>query len=209
MMRKLLVPLALLAALAAGTLYADTKLKHPWIDQDFIDNNDAFKSILVIGVPDHPDKRRDLEEGLVKELKKIGVQATASLDIMSADTEVNKETVVAALMGTNVDAVFLTSLTRVDDVKIVTGGEPPSTMRSDRDFKLLLWQDYQGTYDQTLSAPTTKEHRLILENELYNLATETVVWAVQSYSMKPKSADKIIKSLSKQVSEQLRNDGFI
>ena len=209
MKRISLIPIALFAVLAAGTLSADTKLKHPWVDRDYVANNDAFKSILVIGVPDHPDKRRSLEDSLVKALEKAGVQATASLDIMAPETEVNRDSVVAALAGKDVDGVFLTSLSRVDDVEIVPGGEPPKTQRSDREFALLLWQDYQGTYDQALNAPTKEKHRLVLENELYNLASEKVVWVVQSYSMKPKSADKVIKDLSKQVSEQLHNDGLI
>ena len=205
----LLTSLALVASLSVSALHAETKLKHPWVDRDYVLNNEPFRNILVIGVPDHPENRRSLEEGLVKALEQAGVQAIASLDIMSADTEVNRDTVVAALAGRDVDAVFLTSLSRMDDVEVVTGGEPPSTQRSDRDFALLLWQDYQGTYDQTLNAPTKEKHMLILENELYDLETEKVVWAVQSYSMEPKSAKKVIESLSKQVGIQLRDGGLI
>lgn len=209
MKRILLIPLALLLTLAATSLHADTKLQVPWMDRDYVYNNDPFKSILVIGVPERPDKRRQLEDSLVKALEKNGVHATASLDIMQAETEVNRDSVVAALEGKNVDAVFLTNLYRTDDTEFVEGGEVPTTQRSDRDFKLLLWQDYQGAYDQSLSAPTTKKHRLVLENQLYNLESEKLIWSVQSYSMNPKSADKVIKSLSKEVSEQLRRDGLI
>lgn len=209
MKKILLIPLALLLAVSAAISNADTKLQVPWMDRNYVYNNDPFKSILVIGVPDRPEYRRQLEDSLVKALEKNGAHATASLDIMSAETEVNRDSVVAALAGKDVDGVFLTSLFRTDDTEFVEGGEVPTTWRSERDFKLLLWQDYQGAYDQSLSAPKTEKHRLVLENQLYHLKTEELIWSVQSYSMNPKSADKVIKSLSKEIGEQLRRDGLI
>ena len=60
MKRKLLTSLALLATLSATALHAETKLKHPWVDRDYVFNNDPFKSILVIGVPNRPENRRAL-----------------------------------------------------------------------------------------------------------------------------------------------------
>ena len=139
MKRIVSISLALITTLSAAVLHADTKLKHPWVDRDYVLNADPFKSILVIGVPDHPDKRRSLEDGLVKSLEKAGVKATASLDIMSADTEVNRDTVVAALAGKDVDAVFLTSLARVDDVEIVKGGSYSNTAYYDAQSTAALY----------------------------------------------------------------------
>ena len=49
----------------------------------------------------------------------------------------------------------------------------------------------------------------MLENNLYDIASEKMVWSAQSYSMNPKSADKIIKELSKLVADQLRKDLLI
>ena len=58
MKRILLIPLTLLLTVAAASLNADTKLQVPWMDRDYVYNNDPFKSILVIGVPDRPEYRR-------------------------------------------------------------------------------------------------------------------------------------------------------
>ena len=209
MRRMLRIQLVLLLSLAAGVLYAEIQLPAPWMDRDYVYNHDPFESILVIGVPDHPDKRRQLENSLVKALEKNGVQATASLDIMSEDTEINRDTVTAALAGRDVDAMFLASLHRVEDIEIVSGGVLPKTQRTERDFALQLWQDSQGTYDQNLAALRKEKHRLVLENKLYNLKNEKLVWSVQSYSMKPGSADEAIRSLIKQVAATLRRDGVI
>jgi len=208
MRRVLLIPLTLLLITSAGAIHADTKLQQPWIDRDYVANNDAFASVLVIGVPDHTDERGKLENSLVKALQKDGVRATASLDLMSADTEVTKESVLAALEGKDIEAVFLTRVFRTDDIEVVQGGDP-GTMRTERDFAIQLWENYEGTRDQALNAPRKEKQRLVLENNLYDLKSEKLVWTVQSFSMDPKSADKIIKSLSKLVTEQLRKDGLI
>ena len=198
----------LLCLLNLGVQAEKTTLQQPWVDRGYINNNDAFQNILVIGVPDHPDERRQLEDSMVKALSKMGVEATASLDIMSIETEVNKENVVSALEGRSVEGVLLTRVFRVEDIETVQGGDP-GTMRTERDFAIQLWANYEGARDQALNAPKHKEHRLVLENNLYETRSENLVWTVQSYTIDPKSSDKVIKSLSKLVSEQLRKDNFI
>ena len=208
MTRSILKGLAMLLVLMSPEVNADTTLQQPWVDREYTNNSDAFKSILVIGVPDHPDERRELEDSLAKALAKSGVQTMASLDIMSADTEVNKESVLAALEGKNIDGVLLTRVFRVDDIEVVQGGDP-GTIRTERDFAIQLWDNYQGARDQALNAPRKSKQRLVLENNIYELKSEKLVWTVQSYSMNPKSSGKIIKSLSKLITESLEQDNLI
>jgi hypothetical protein len=208
MKRLLSLGLTLFLTLTGAAVEADTELQQPWIDRAYVNDNDAFKSLLVIGVPDHPDERRKLEDRLTKALAKSGVQATASLDVMSADTEVNKESVLAALEGSNIDGVLLTRVFRVDDIVEVQGADS-ETMRRQHDFATKLWDNYDGMRGQAANLQKNKKQRLVLENNLYELKSEKLVWTVQSYSMNPKSSDKIIKSLSKLASDQLRKDNLI
>lgn len=183
---------------------ADTQLTEPWVDHAYVNSHGPVASILVIGVTELPETRRQLENSLAKALANDGVNATASLDLMSEDTEVNKENVLAAVAGKNIDAVLLTRLFRTEDVQIVQGGDP-GTIRTERDFAIQLWENYEGTRDQALNAPKSKKHRIVLENNLYDIDTEDLVWTVQSLSMDAKSADKVIKSLSKLIPKSLRD----
>jgi hypothetical protein len=208
MKRLVLLWLTLFLILPGAAVAADTVLQQPWIDRGYVNNNDAFKSLLVIGVPDHPDERRQLEDKMAKALAKSGVQATASLDIMAADTQVNKENILAALEGKSIDGVLLTRVFRVDDVDVVQGVDA-NTMRIQRDFDTKLWDNYDGMRGQAANIKKNTKQRLVLENNLYGLKSESLVWTVQSSSMNPESSDKVIKSLSKLVSEQLRKDDLI
>ena len=207
-MKSLLLSIALATAvLSTAQLHADTTLAEPWIDNAYVNNHGPVKNILVIGVPDHPDERHQLEQTFSKALSDSGVSAMPSLDIMSADVEVNKGNVLAAIAGRDFDAVLLTQVYRVDDVDIVPGGDPDRV--TDRDFAIQLWDNYEGARDQALDARKKKEHRLVLENNLYDLKSEDLVWSVQSYSINPKSSDKIIRELSRLIPASLKKASLI
>jgi hypothetical protein len=137
-----------------------------------------------------------------------GVEAEASLDLMPADAEINKETVLAAIEGRGVDSILVTVLYRVEDVDIVKVDDPGSK-RSERDFALGLWRDFRDTYDYALDAPVDKRLRVILENNVYDAASAELVWTVQSYSMDPDSVDEVVERLSKLVPESLKKENLI
>jgi hypothetical protein len=91
----------------------------------------------------------------------------------------------------------------------VVQGADANTMRIQQDFATQLWDNYEGIRGQAANLQKNTKQSLVLENSLYELQSEKLVWTVQSYSMNPKSADKVIKSLSKLVTDQLRKDDLI
>lgn len=208
-MRTVVLGFSLIVAVIVNIpTQAETKLAQPWSDRAFINNHGPFKNILVIGVPKETDERHNLEKAFVEVLKKSGVNALPSLDIMSADTEVNKDNVLAAVAGKNIDSVLLTRMFRVEEIDIVQIDDPGSK-RSERDFALGLWGDYRNARDYALDAAKKKQLRIVLENSVYDLNSAELVWTVQSYSMDPKSADEVIKSLSRLISDSLKKEKLI
>ena len=189
-------------------LAAETKLARPWADRTFISNHGPFKNVLVIGVTEKPDNRSSLEQTFSRVLGKNGVNTTASLDLMSIDTEVNKENVLAAVAGKDIDSVLLIRLYRIEEIDILEVSDP-GTKRSERDFALGLWKDYTNAYDYALDAAQKKQLRVVLENSMYDLDSAELVWTVQSYSMDPKTADDVIESLSQLISKALKEDKLI
>ena len=208
-MKIIVLGLSLVVAVTLNIpLQAETKLTQSWSDRSFINSHGPFKNILVIGVPKEPDERRKLEKAFSEVLKKKGVNAIPSLEIMSPDTEVNKENVLAAVSDKDFDSVLLTRLYRVEEIDIVQISDP-GTKRSQRDFALGLWADYRNAYDYALDAAKKTQLRVVLENSIYDLNSAELVWTVQSHSMDPKSADDVIKSLSQVVSDSLKKEKLI
>ncbi len=200
--------LCITAVLSTMPAQAETKLTQPWANRAFISSHGPFNSVLVIGVPEEPDERSKLETTFTRVLEKNGTQATASLDLMSIDTEVNKETVLAAVNDQNIDSVLLIRLYRVEEVDILQIDDPGSK-RSERDFALGLWKDYTSARDYALDAAEKKQLRVVLENSVYDLRSAELVWTVQSYSMDPKTADEVIESLSALITAALKKEKLI
>ena len=208
-MKTIVLGLSLvLAVMLHVPTQAETKLMQPWSDRAFINSHGPFKNILIIGVPKETDERAKLEKAFSEVLKKNGVNAMPSLEIMSPDTEINKENVLAAVSGKDFDSVLLTRLYRVEEIDIVQISDP-GTKRSQRDFALGLWADYRNAHDYALDAAQKKQLRVVLENSIYDLKSAELVWTVQSHSMDPKSADDVIKSLSRLVSDSLKKEKLI
>lgn len=200
--------LLIITMLSSLSIQAETKLAQPWADREFINSHGPFNSVLVIGVPDEPDERNRLETTITTVLKKNGVNTTASLDLMSIDTEVNKENVLSAIAGKNVDSVLLIRVYRIEEVDILQV-DNPGTKRSERDFALGLWGDYTNARDYALDAAKKRQRRIVLENSVYDLDSATLVWTVQSYSMDPKNADEVIESLSQVIAKALKKENLI
>ena len=189
---------------------AETRLAQPWSNRAFISDNAPFDNVLVIAVTEKPEYRPMLEQAFADRIGKKGAAATSSVSIMPADTEISEQTIKAAVAenGANIDIVLLTRLYRVEEVDIVQIDDP-GTKRSERDFALGLWRDYQDARDFALDAGVKKRLRFILENSIYDLESAELIWTVQSYSMDPKTAEDIIKSVSKLVTDQLKKDDLI
>jgi len=189
---------------------ADTKLAQPWSNRAFISDNGPFKNILVIAVTEEPRNRSILEKAFSERIGETGAAATTSFSIMAAETEVSEQTIKAAVAanGTNIEIVLLTRLYRVEEVDIVQIDDP-GTMRSERDFALGLWKDYRGARDFALDAGVKKRLRIIIENSIYDLESAELIWTVQSYSMDPKTVEDLIKSVSKLVTDKLKEQDII
>ena len=189
---------------------AETRLAQPWSNHAFISDNGPFKNVLVIAVTEKPEHRPMLEKAFAEQIKKNGASATPSFSIMPADAEVTEQTIKTAVAenSANIEIVLLTRLYRVEEVDIVQIDDP-GTMRSERDFALGLWRDYQDARDFALDADVKKRLRFILENSIYDLESAELIWTVQSYSMDPKTAEDIIKSVSKLVTNKLKEEDLI
>lgn len=209
-MRTVTCLILIAGILASHAVTAQTTLNQPWIDQTFVAANAPFRKVLIIAVTHESENRSLLEEAFVKQIGRTKADAVSSNSIMAPDTEPTAEAIKAAVQATGetYDIVLLTYLVRVDDVDIVNITDP-GTKRSERDFALALWGDWQNARDFVLDAGVTHRRQFVVESSVYDLESEEQIWTVQSYSMDPKSAEKIISSVSKMVTEAMVNDDLL
>ena len=89
------------------TSCASTKLTDAWFEEGVSSN---YNHLMIIAISDSQQTRQIYEKYFVSELKSRSIKSTASYTLISSKQKLNRETVVNAIKGTDIDAVLVTYL---------------------------------------------------------------------------------------------------
>ncbi len=175
-----------------------------WIDETY--DEQQYEKILVIGAAEKITFRNLFEGELVNQLRKQGIDAIPSYEILPYNNMLTREAVLSAVEKTNIDSVLITALVERSKKKVyysLDGGNP--------------YVYYKGLYD-TLERPSpgrgpglTGQYDieiLFLKTNLYDVKSEKLIWSMTSESefmYKFKSMNSAITL----VINKLRKDGLI
>lgn len=169
-----------------------------WRDESYTAG--AFNHLLVIGISEDAVKRRQFEDSFVRELKALGVRATASYAIMPGDQKVEKETIIKAIAGRQVDAVLVTHLVGVEQKEAYM----PRTMGPS------YYGYYSSAYNYAYSPGYYEKYEVLkLESNLYSVQTEKPIWSMQSESLELDRVNTLINDIIKLNIKSLRNQNLI
>jgi hypothetical protein len=154
-----------------------------WQDESF---SGPIDNILVIGASDQQTNRRLFEDTFVGELAARNVKAISSYRLMPIDQVVSRESVEAAIEGQKVDLVLVTRLLGVEQVQAY---RPPS--------HYPYYRNYSSYYShgRQYSGPAYYESYkvLTLESNLYDTASQQLVWSMQSENFDPSTPAQVIE----------------
>ena len=202
------VAVILFALTGCATSPSKTELSNVWMDTSYRSSETRLDKLLIIGLANTLENRRELENKFVDVLLVTGVTGVPSLDVIDADADITKENVYAAIAGRNINAVLLTELVQADESQFYKGSDP-STYWSEKQFYVSV-----GAYEQARSTPDdlnqiTTKFIVLLKISLYEMTKEKFIWSANSLSIDPKSADEVIQSLTELVVKRLRNDNLL
>jgi len=86
-----------LVTILAISSCANTKLTSVWMDQKKAGT--SFNDILVIGIGEEEHNRRLFEEEFTSQLTAAGIEGEVSYKILPQGTDINRDTVAAAIEG--------------------------------------------------------------------------------------------------------------
>ena len=155
-----------------------------WRDSSF---SGTVDNILIIGVADEPVVRRQFEDTFVKELAALGVSAKSSYQVL---------------------------VTRVIGVEEISTYTPPTYTRTHTPLHFdRHYRDYHSYFNHAVQVATPgywdKYDVLKLESNLYDSASQQLIWSVQSESFDPRSATQLIDDQITIAIKSLRNTGLI
>ena len=195
---SVLIILLVMAVVIASC--SNTSLLQSWKETEA---GRVYKHLMIIGISDSQQTRQLYEKYFVAELKKRNVTATPSYQLISSKQKMNRETVVAAIQGTEIDAVLVTYLVSAD-----------SEMKY-RDSP--LGASYSGTAEGSQISATivtkrgrsSSEEVFVLKNDIYDAQSKTLVWSARTETVAPESIDQVITEVTALLIDKMFSDGVV
>jgi len=178
---------------------ASTRPVMEWRDEGF---SGQLNHILVIAALDKVTQRHSIEDGYVEALTAIPVTAVPSYTLMDSDLELSRETVDAAIEGQGFDAVLVTRLLGIEEVEEY---QPPVSYDHYRSYHRY----YQRSLDYSSPGYYRRYKILTLETNLYDTATQELIWSMQSETIDPSAPQDVIKAQIILTIERLTQGGLI
>jgi hypothetical protein len=177
-LRRALALTALLFPLAAGACSQSMKLVRSSVDPSFVPG--SVKSVFVVGVSDSPLIRKEYEKTFVDALQSSKLKVTPGSELIPDIKTVDKDAVAAELRKMGVTHVLVT---RVVERRQVEQYHPPTYTTVGVGYGGYPgyyggWGSYMSVGYSTMSSPgyTTQHTVVAVESNLYDLATEKMVW---------------------------------
>lgn len=189
---KRLVGHALLVALLLVRAAAGDEVVKSYQDPAF---STKVTKILVVGVHEDFGTRGQFENTVARALRSMGTAGEASLYSLSSAKELTAANLVAAALKARADAVLVT---RVVDVQ-TAHADPAATFTQ-------YFESYSKYADPI---PMTTAHTVRVNTDLYVVATQQRVWAVESTVFDKQNLATVIDGIAKALTTQLRKDGLI
>ncbi|MBW1803416.1 MAG: hypothetical protein JRJ85_22130, partial [Deltaproteobacteria bacterium] len=118
----------------------------------------------------------------------------------SPDTTISKEVIKGKAVEKGVETIFVT---RLKDIKEQTERIPVPITGSGRTGIYIPGDRYN------LPEMEMKQTRVILESRLYEVETEKLIWSADSDIFDPKSAEGVVQSLSRTITENLKDQKLL
>lgn len=207
-MKITIVRVRVILAIACFTLIGcggSVSLTSVWTDPGY--SGQPKKNVLVVGLAQNRQVRISFEYQLTREFTSRGISAMASIDGIPQDVQLDKQNFAQYFGDKNFDAVLVTGLVSADTVEQYNPGSvyvlPVGHYNT--------WHGYYGAVYAVHHEPGywTSNTEFILESNLYDVASEKLIWRGISKAVNPENAMQVIEELSKILVGRLALDGLV
>jgi len=178
---------------------ATTTTTNVWRDQTY---GGTVKKILVMGISQKQGIQRFFEDEFVRQLRQRGIDGVAGYTVLPYDKKMDKDFIAAKAKESGADTVLVTRpLSREMQRTYVPGqvyAVPGSYSR---------WGSYYGhAYSPGY---VVEDEYVYIETNLYDVATEKLIWSTQSETVILATDQELIKSFISTMISQLSSDKLI
>ena len=179
---------------------SSTQLTNVWIDDTY--QTEGIKKVLVLGVATENWKKKVYENEFRQQLIKRNVDAVSAWELLPENEKLNKETFEKYFKDQNIDAVLVARAIGTNTEATVIGGGASHIAVGFYGFYFSTAQLY---YTQGYTA---EEKIVLMKSELFETSEGKLIWSANSSSYEPKNTGDVIKTVSKEVVEEISKSGF-
>lgn len=179
-----------------------------WKNPDTVQTN--FSKIAIVGVFPKEELKSTFENEIIQRLKKQGVNAIASIDVLSPNLKkrnADSEKVIKHLKSKGYDAVLMVTVSGMNQKKEYTTG---SISYAPTTYYGRFGQYYRTTYRKTWSPGYFRQERIFyLEAHLYGLSEGHLVWLFEYELSNPDSIKNASKAYAKKLVRAAKKDDVL
>ena len=170
--------------------------------------DDAFKGMqikkaMVVGMAKEEWKRKVYENEFRQDLIKHDVEVLTAWQELPKGETISKETFYKYFSDKNIDAVF---------VVMAAGSKTETTMSKGGSANVYVgfYGFYASSASYYYSPVTTSEESVVyMKTNIYETTQGTLIWSVKSQSFEPQNTGDVIKTVSYNVVNELKMQGYI
>jgi hypothetical protein len=187
------------------------KITGSWVNREALPKG-PYHSIFLVVISQDNNANKSVEDLLAKRIESRGPKAVKSSDFfplnITATKRVSKEQMDAAIIKSGCDAVMTVALLDVKTEHHYTQGTAYVPVNYG------FYGSYYGYYNYyypTVYSPGyyTSEKVYYLESNFYDMASNSLIWSVQSETYEPSSLKSWFQSYSYMLINHLKKEGLI
>jgi hypothetical protein len=187
------------------------KITTSWINPE-AHSKGPFKSIFVMVMARTQAASFDVEDRMASTIESRGTKAVRSSDVfppqLSISENFNREQMAEAIKRTGCDAVFIIA---VLDVKSVDTYHPGTAYYPMNYGMYGSYYGYYHYYSPQVYSPGyySSDKTYYIESNFYDLASDQLLWSIQSEAYNPSSLERWFNEYSYQLLNELKKEKLI
>jgi len=188
------------------------KITTSWVNREALPKG-PYKSIFVVAITQNNSAKYIVEDQLSKLLTSRGKRVIKANDIfppgLKDSPNITKDLLVNAIKRTGCEAIFVISLLDTKTEERYHQGTSYDPM-SHYDYYRSYYGYYSYRYPEVYQPGYyTTDKTYFLETNFYDIASDQLLWSIQSNAYNPNDLESMFKTYSGLIIAQLKKEGLI
>ena len=206
------IPFLALMTFMLSSCTPTTRITGSWTNPDLPVK--TYNQLFIAAMTSNVKAKDQVEEDLAASLRQQGIAVTTSRKLFppnfTQDHLQDKRAVLERVREENHEAILTISLIDQESESRYVPGSYGYAPMNQYGWYGSFWGYYSRMYPMVYEPGYYTEERVyFIETNLYDTATEKLIWSAQSESYDPTDLQRFSEKFAEIIIEELRNDGFI